>query len=393
MQRDKRGRFIKKAQDGTYLDINGKKRKVKVGASAAYQKYKETAKENPYIDGTLELWLSQPENAQWLEPEEVSTGSLNNPTMGFNSELYGFTPTIKPLEMPKLELPWEKEKEVNPVIQNLGLQNGIGSKIKYNATADGRFLTEGGKEISIFDITNNKDLYELNEVDPGEGPESAGMNLFGKGKNNNADPSKSFNKPIDKTRLADFLELTRTGIGASVNNKIAERALAAEKPFLQDVSESHRSIYGDYRAQVQGEKAAAQLRKAASQPLTSDGALQSQMMMEAQIKGQEYIDQGNAQDEAMIKQTREVAWQQEKENQQQRQAAAMQNRQAMLMSEKNKAQIKNMRDSANFSQVISPILAGREQRLRNKAAQQEYYQDYYDDAMVTSEVWRTYNEG
>jgi hypothetical protein len=140
------------------------------------------------------------------------------------------------------------------------------------------------------------------------------MNLFGKGKNNNADPSKSFNKPIDKTRLADFLELTRTGIGASVNNKIAERALAAEKPFLQDVSESHRSIYGDYRAQVQGEKAAAQLRKAASQPLTSDGALQSQMMMEAQIKGQEYIDQGNAQDEAMIKQTREVAWQQEKEN-------------------------------------------------------------------------------
>jgi hypothetical protein len=36
--------------------------------------------------------------------------------MGFNSELYGFTPTIKPLEMPKLELPWEKEKEVNHVI-------------------------------------------------------------------------------------------------------------------------------------------------------------------------------------------------------------------------------------------------------------------------------------
>lgn len=390
MQRDKRGRFIKKAQDGTYLDINGKKRKVKVGASAAYQKYKETAKENPYTDGTLELWLSQPENAQWLEPEEVSNSSLNTPTIGFNSEIYGFTPTIKPLEMPKLELPWEKE--VNPVIQNLGLQNGIGSKIKYNATADGKFLTEDGKEISIFDITNNKDLYELNEVDPGKGPESAGMNLFGKDKNTNADPSKSFNKPIDKTRLADFLELTRTGIGASVNNKIAERALAAEKPFLQDVSESHRAIYGDYRAQVQGEKAAAQLRNMAFKPLTSDGALQSHMMMEAQIKGQQYIDQGNAQDEAMIKQTREVAWQQEKENQQQRQAAAIQNKQAMLMSEKNKAQIKNMRDSANFSQVVSPLLAAKEQRLRNKAAQQEYYQDYYDDAMVTQEVWNTYRD-
>jgi hypothetical protein len=43
------------------------------------------------------------------------------------------------------------------------------------------------------------------------------------------------------------------------------------------------------------------------------------------------------------------------------------------MSEKNKANILNMRDSANFSQVLSPLLAGKEQRLRNKAAQQEYY--------------------
>ena len=394
MQRDKRGRFIKKAQEGTTLTLNGKKYKVNLDeARKAHETYLNTLQGKfTEEDEVFEKWLPL-HGTQYLTEIQESPASINTPTIGFNSELYGFTPTIKPLEMPKLELPWEKEKEVNPVIQNLGLQNGVGSKIKYNATADGKFLTEDGKEISIFDITNNKDLYELNEVDPGEGPESAGMTLFRKGKNNNADSSKSFNKPIDKTRLADFLELTRTGIGASVNNKIAERALAAEKPFLQDVSESHRSIYGDYRAQVQGEKAAAQLRKAASQPLTSDGALQSQMMMEAQIKGQEYIDQGNAQDEAMIKQTREVAWQQEKENQQQRQAAAMQNRQAMLMSEKNKAQIRNMRDSANFSQVISPILAGREQRLRNKAAQQEYYQDYYDDAMVTSEVWRTYNEG
>mgnify|MGYP003307252048 CR=1 FL=1 len=137
---------------------------------------------------------------------------------------------------------------------------------------------------------------------------------------NVTDPKKTVNntikviKPIDRTKLADFLDLTRAGIGASVNNKIADRALEAEKPFLQDVSESHRTVYGNYRAQVQGEQAAAKLRNIASKPITSDGALQQQMMLEAQIKGQEYIDQGNAQDEAMIKQTREVAWQQEKEN-------------------------------------------------------------------------------
>jgi hypothetical protein len=51
----------------------------------------------------------------------------------------------------------------------------------------------------------------------------------------------------------------------------------------------------------------------------------------------------------------------------------MQNRQAILMSEKNKAQIENMRDSANFSQVVSPLLAAKEQRLRNEGVEQEYY--------------------
>ena len=195
------------------------------------------------------------------------------------------------------------------------------------------------------------------------------------------------NNVIDKTKLADFLEYTRAGIGAGVNNQIAERALEAEKPFLQDVSESHRAVYGDYRAQIQGERSAAQLRNMASKPLTSDGSLQQQMMLDAQIKGQEFIDQGNAKDDAMIRQTNEVAWQQEKENQQQRQAVAMQNRQALLMSEKNKAQIKNMRDSANYSQVAAPLMMGIESKLREKGVEQKQYQDYYDNLAITDDVW------
>lgn len=221
---------------------------------------------------------------------------------------------------------------------------------------------------------------------------SAGMNFTQDNKSKNSNIVGGSN-PINKDKLAGFLELTRVGIGAAANNKIAERALEAEKPFLQDVSESHRSVYGDYRSQVQGEKMAAQLRNMASKPITSDGALQQQMMMEAQLKGNDYIEQGNAKDDAMRRQTQEVAWQQEKENQQQRQAVAMQNKQAMLMSDKNKAQIRNIRDSANYSQVIAPYLAGTEQRLRQKAVEQDYYQDYYNEALVNSDVWHNYSEG
>ena len=301
---------------------------------------------------------------------------------------------------------------LNPNFSTTSSLLGPKNKIKYTIYDNGKMYDQFGKEIDLWDLHQNRDNYEfdssLNPILLGTGQvqgqgtgqgqgtdqeveeESNGFNIFGNskfGSNIKNSLNNIASKPIDKNKLAGFLDITRAGIEASLNNRIADRALEAEKPFLQDVSESHRSIYGDYRAQVEGEKAAAKLRNMASQPMTSDGALQQQMMMDAQIKGQEYIDKGNAQDEAMIKQTHEAAWTQEKENQQQRQAAAMQNRQAMLMTEKNKAQIENVRDSANITQVVSPLISGWEQRLRNDAAKQEYYQNYYDNEMVDREVW------
>lgn len=342
MQRDKRGRFVKKAQAGLNLSpnniisLNGRRYKVKPGADQAF------ALVQPNFNKT-EDWLTTSEGLGYLEPiEDLSIPSLNLKL--------GVVPSIQ-----------SGSKSLN---------TGNSNKIKYTSQ-NSKILGSDDREIKE--------------------DRSAGMNV--------SNPEKTINtiikenKPINRTKLADFLELTRAGIGASINNKIAKRALEAEKPFLQEISESHRPIYGDYRSKIEGEKAFAKLRNMASKPLTSDGALQQQMMMEAQIKGQEYIDQGNAKDDALIRQTREVAWQQEKENQQQRQAVAMQNRQAMLMSEKNKAQIENMRDSANFTQVVSPLLAAKEQRLRNKGAEQEYYQDYYENALASNDVWNTYRDG
>jgi hypothetical protein len=104
-------------------------------------------------------------------------------------------------------------------------------------------------------VATNNDFYEIDyfpefknfdwrKIPPKE--DSKGMNIT------IDDPMKQYQdqgqKPLDKTKMANFLEFARAGIGATVNNKIAERALEAEKPFLQDVTESHRPIYGDYRA-------------------------------------------------------------------------------------------------------------------------------------------------
>lgn len=433
MQRDKRGRFVKKAQLGTQVNgesilttSQGKKYKLKPGVTMeniqsilqgsannaeAYDAYimqygdpveDNTSTETP-VKTPLTTQTTSITTPITLPSLKTSQYSLNNPL------------SRSTLNMETRGNVFDNFTTGEENTRKLALQSGLTvttgpfarKRIKVAKNDKGEFVTEYGTTISPLELDPN--IYDTSfftgmsgatsigtttntEEQKDKGEKSKGMHLVG-----DADPLKQYkNKEksiINKNKLANFLELTRAGIGASVNDKIAERALEAEKPFLQDISESHRSVYGDYRAQIQGEKAAAQLRNMASKPLTSDGALQQQMMLDAQIKGQQYIDQGNAQDEALIKQTRETAWQQEKENQQQRQAVAMQNRQAVLMSEKNKANIRNVRDSATFSQVISPLLAAKEQRWRNEGVKQKYYQDYYNDALVTSDVWNTYEDG
>lgn len=317
MERDSKGRFVKKAQTGTTLD---------------------------------EPRLSMP------------SLSMSNTQLagGFNTSTLGI-------------LPFKK-------------------KIKYTRDAKGNLIDEFGNPINMINWSNFNDNYELDLSLPVtntvKSEKSNGFNF-----DNLPDISNTSIKPINKTKLADYLDYAKGLIGIGVNNKIAERAIDAEKPFLQTISEGHRSIYGDYRAKTQGEQAAAQLRQAAANPLTSDGALQSQMQLEAQIKGQDYINQGLAQDDAVIKQTREIALQQNDVNREQRDAIANANRQAILMSEKNKSNILNMRDSANFSQIINPLISAKEQRLRNEGMKQEYYQDYYDDALLTQNVWKSFNPG
>lgn len=387
MQRDKRGRFVKKAHDGTTLSINSAQWKVKPGATAAYNTYKATAGVNAL---SFEDWVVTDEGLNFLEKVE---GSSTIPAFsgGLNKTSFGTTPNSM-----NLNLSYDKNDpfritERNNRINSLNLQQIVPlnekfapEKITYTQK-DGQFTDEYGNKLNVLDLESDNYKYDSQLKDPSlEDPTdpSSGIKTF---KEKNKKLKSNFT--IDRTKLADFLDLTKVGIGTAVNNKLAERALEAEKPFLQDVSESHRSIYGDYRAKVEGEKAAAQLRNMAAKPMTSDGALQQQMMLDAQIKGQEYIDKGNAQDEALIKQTRETAWQQEKENQQQRQAAAMQNRKSMLMTQKNKVDIENARDSANYSQIVSPYLTATEQRLREKGAEQEYWQDKYQTALVEKQVW------
>ena len=417
MLRDNRGRFIKKAVGGTSLSsptvrtvtIGGKQRELLPEAEQAFAAYQK----NNGMGMTLENWVQTSEGSKYLKPLESDTMIVSGvaiPTSdessqdGVNEQQTQTSPIkttfnpltttrFKPLESPTIA-PSQNFIQTHPQnpIADLLKGNEAKEKIKYYYK-NGKRVDEFGNPIDDSFYFANKDNYQVtlptDETEETNGAvSSAGMTIF-----NDKVREKTDIKNINRERLADFLDFTRAGIGASINNKIAERALKAEKPLLQDVSESYRNVYGDYSAVVQGEKAAAKLRNLASKPLTSDGALQQQMQLEAQIQGQQHIDQGKAADNELTRQTRETAWQQAKEDRLQRQAVAMQNRQAMLMSEKNEEQTKNMRDSANYSQIIAPLSMGIEKRLRAYAAEQKQYQEYFDKQAIHNDVWTSYDTG
>jgi hypothetical protein len=330
MQRDSKGRFVKKAQFGNNLTHELKFPHYNLSEFGTSLPLNQTS-----LDGT--------------PTTPVTSTTPVTPTSYFGSE-----------------------------ISNLNTQKRYKIKQGANEAYTTYLLTNPNANPSEWIFNEGKDYLE--EV-------SAGMDTSGKSNNND-----NIKFSLNKEKLANYLEYVKGSIGLGVNNKIAERANDTEKPFLQTVSESHRPIYGDYNALQQGEQSAASLRNMVNQPLTADGALQQDAKLKAEIEAQKSIAQGLEADNQRIRQTQEIAWQQEKENQLQRDAIANANRQAMLMSEKNKSNILNMRDSANFSQIIYPILTAKEQRLRDKVTKQEYYQDKFDEAYVSQDIWNNMDE-
>jgi hypothetical protein len=70
--------------------------------------------------------------------------------------------------------------------------------------------------------------------------------------------------------------------------KIANRA----NPLLYEPNEYHKTVFGDLRALSDGHRAAGIIKSKASNPLTSDGNLQTAARMDAENQANEYIIQG-----------------------------------------------------------------------------------------------------
>lgn len=149
-----------------------------------------------------------------------------------------------------------------------------------------------------------------------------------KNKNPENNPN-SFNVKdiLNSLDITDKWGIPRAMYADRTNRQVTN--LLKKQPLLLDPQEDHRYIQSDLDAEMNGQVAAAQLNRLASQPITSDGNLQTATQLEAVIKGNEAITQGRQQSNQRLREMAEKAWEQEVVNHTNRHNTAKQNRQSI----------------------------------------------------------------
>lgn len=166
------------------------------------------------------------------------------------------------------------------------------------------------------------------------------------GANSKIDPAKD-KKPqqtnnfsvkdlLNKLDVTDKWGIPRAMYADITNRKVTD--MLKKQPLLLDPQEDHRYIQSDLDAEMNGQQAAAQLSRLASQPMTSDGSLQTATQLDAVAKGNEAITQGRQQSNQRLRDMAEKAWEQEVVNHTNRHNTAMQNRESIYnTANENKA--------------------------------------------------------
>lgn len=382
----------------------------------------------------FEHMYSSPEMAQWLDSYTLNDYQKFNElqkSWAANKEATGYNPGVPQVSFNQgvydRQGAWNNTN-TNQVIERLAKDGIISRAGKSGDNAESNyqdgyfgeqeFLRHGGtreswagkeKELKAFqDMLAEKGLtYTLDEKSgmylmgelpnpetPQEIPQESIQNTGNKGEqtrvaDNESNQNSDNNPNNNPLRFLDNPTLKygvpRAFLADVANRRMTKMALAGETPYLQDPFEVHRSVQSNLDAEMQGQSNAAKLNSMASRPLTSDGSLQTATQLEAQAKGQEFINQGKAKSNEALRESSELAWQQEKENARDRHNVAQQNRLSMLQTQANKNKIKLAYESKKHN-IQDTLLQQIEYEARQKQLENKSKQDAFAQADITAAV-------
>ena len=232
-------------------------------------------------------------------------------------------------------------------------------KTIYLSPEDVEKLDKEKFNISLYDDNYSDDgvhwlNYKINpisKIETEEDKTQESKNSFDIGKLwNNIDPNIKWGIP--RAMAAD-----------ATNKKVTD--LLKKQPLLLDPQEDHRYVQSDLDAEMNGQAQAAALNRLASEPITSNANIQSQIQLDAAIKGNEAINAGRQQSNQRLRDMSEQAWQQEVLNHTNRHNTAMQNRQSIY-------------NTANENKALDAAYLNQKFTIWDTLAQQMEYKDRSD---------------
>ena len=168
----------------------------------------------------------------------------------------------------------------------------------------------------------------------------------------------------------DLISAGRLFSSLRTNNNVAKTINQSLKPILKDTYERYSPITGAFGEMQFRNNQAADLRRQASRPFTSDASLQLAGQLEADRQARDLEYQGFLADNNEIKRTQEAALARQEDNMARRSEVANFNRASMNQTNREKAQLEATRLKRNW-QSVDNFLQGVEGRLRTNLAERK----------------------
>ena len=149
------------------------------------------------------------------------------------------------------------------------------------------------------------------------------------------------------------------------NDKVSKVLDKSLRPVLRNTYERYSPITGAFGEMQFRNRQAADLRRQASRPFTSDASLQLAGQLEADRQARDLEYQGFLADDKEIKRTQEAALARQEDNMARRSDVANFNRASINQTNREKAQLEAARLRYNW-QSVDNYLSGIEKRLRDK---------------------------
>lgn len=172
---------------------------------------------------------------------------------------------------------------------------------------------------------------------------------------------------IDNT-LPLGAEASRLAVSLRTNNKIADIQKDAAKPVLKNTYELQSPVTGAFSEMQFRNRQAADLRRQAAQPYTSDASLNTARQLEANKQATDLEYQGFLADDKEIKRTQQEALNRQENNLARRTEVANTNRAAINQANRDIANIESQRLNANYQGIDNFIANNIVSPLKERAA-------------------------